>query len=96
MEAKFPVGVCALRGQTVDPPSQMVNGKKVNPTAGALNNLALTRNLELFSLSLPFSSLFILHLAFSQVHTHFYLLLWVAAARLTQPSALFLGPDEQC
>lgn len=72
-----------------------MNGKKVNPTAGILNNLVLTRTFGCF-LSPPFSSPFPLHLAISQVHTHFSLLLWVAAARLTQPSTLFLGPDEQC
>ena len=52
--------------------SQTVNGKKVNPTAGILNNLVLTRILGCF-LSPPFSSWFPLHLAISQVHTHFSL-----------------------
>ena len=89
--------LCATRSR-VESWSQTVNSKKVNPTAGILNNLVLTRTLGCF-LSPPFSSPFPSHLAILQLHTHFSLsfpLLWVAAARLTQPSALFLGPDEQC
>lgn len=90
--------LCATRSR-VESWSQTVNGKKVNPTAGILNNLVLTRtlgcflSLSPFFLSVPFASG---HLASTHTFLLLFPLLWVAAARLTQPSALFLGPDEQC
>ena len=68
--------LCAMRS-TVGSWSQMVNGKKVNPTAGILYKLGLTRTLGCF-LSPPFSSLFFLHLAVLQVHTHTHTLLPLA------------------
>lgn len=52
--------LCATRSK-VESWSQMMNGKKVNPTAGILNNLILTRTLGCFLsppffLSIPFAS----------------------------------------
>lgn len=78
-------------GSRVESWSQMVNGKKVNPTAGIFNKLLLTKPWVVFS-----PPHFPLHLALLQVHFSLFSSLWLAAARLTQPSALFLGPDEQC
>lgn len=55
--------LCATRSR-VESRSQMVNGKKVNPTAGIFNSPVLTRTSGCF-LSLPFSSPFPLYLASS-------------------------------
>lgn len=71
--------LCATRSR-VEPRSQTVNVKKVNPAAGILNNLVLTRTLGCF-LSPPSSSLFPVHLDGSPAHTRPHPpLLWVAAA----------------
>lgn len=102
MDAKFPNCVCVLQGQEWSNGVKRRIAKKVNPTAGILNNLVLTRTSGCFLPPPP--PPFCLSVAFTSGHlasTHtflsrLFLLLRVAAARLTQPSALFLGPDELC